>query len=208
MKINNYGFLFENNTEKQNNGINLSEYASIKSGSYKKAVKAYYEKQKEDNVDVNTKTNNNVKIKSNIDNIKGSIKELRKETNWVKNKDTDDYDWGKITKNVQSFVDNYNNLLDEVENSDNKKVLRNSVWLVHSLRTNDNILKDVGITIGLDNKLDLNEDKLKKSNIYTLDYLFTGHNSLLNNIDRKINNIDKELTRNTRMYDKTGNYIN
>ena len=41
--INDYSYLFRN-VDKNTQGINLAEYASIKSGSYKKALRDYYNK--------------------------------------------------------------------------------------------------------------------------------------------------------------------
>ena len=48
---NDYSFLFKSKDNKTHS-IDLSEYASIKSGSYKKALNAYYKKQEKEKLKI------------------------------------------------------------------------------------------------------------------------------------------------------------
>lgn len=59
---------------------------------------------------------------------------------------------------AQSFVDNYNALVDKVGNSDNNNVLQKGVLMVNSTKVYTSSLNRAGITVGSDNKLSLKSD--------------------------------------------------
>ena len=54
-----------------------------------------------------------------------------------------------------------------------------------------NLLSKVGITIGKGNKLELDEDALKKANISTLKSLLMGHGSFTDKFSQKADSISK-----------------
>ena len=70
---------------------------------------------------------------------------------------------------AQSFVDNYNAMIDKVGNSDNQNVLQKGVLMVNTGKVYTSSLKRAGITVGADNKLTLSDDlsKIKASDIKT-----------------------------------------
>ena len=72
-------------------------------------------------------------------------------------------------KQAQSFVDNYNAMIDKVGNSDNQNVLQKGVLMVNTGKVYTSSLKRAGITVGADNKLTLSDDlsKIKASDIKT-----------------------------------------
>ena len=101
-------------------GINLSDYASIKNGSYGKLVKAYYAKQKADSASSGRDSSAKLtSMGSAAGTLAKSASALMKDSLWekkqIKTKDEktgeettkEDYDWDSITKAVKSFVDNY-----------------------------------------------------------------------------------------------------
>ncbi|MCR5626310.1 MAG: hypothetical protein K6F99_03220 [Lachnospiraceae bacterium] len=54
-----------------------------------------------------------------------------------------------------------------------------------------NLLSDVGITIGSDNKLSVDEEALKKADVTTLKVLFSNTNSLADDISSKASSISR-----------------
>lgn len=173
----------------------LSDYASIKNGSYGKLLKAYYAKQDAENASMSGDSAQKLTLmRLSADSLKKSADALNNSSLWEKKKikkkdektgeenEVEDYDWTAITKAVKSFVDDYNSVVGQAGDSDTKNVLRNATWLTGITDKAGNLLSKVGITIGKGNKLELDEDALKEANISTLKLLFTGHGSFIRQI--------------------------
>ncbi|MBD5539989.1 MAG: hypothetical protein HDR00_02165 [Lachnospiraceae bacterium] len=193
-----------------NNAFSLTDYMSIKSGSYGKLLKAYYKKQ--DTKDAETAETEKKQLsllKTKADNLKNSMLDLmdedlfKKKTIKTKDEKTgeetekEDYDWEAITKAVNSFVDSYNSIISATGDSDNQKVLRNATWLTQMTETNSKLLAKVGITIGDDNKLKVDADTLKKANINTLQVLFQGAGSYADKVVQKASQIGSAAVQGT-----------
>ena len=71
-----------------------------------------------------------------------------------------------------------------------------------------NMLAKIGITIGKGNKLELDEDALKKSDISSLKSVFTGHNSSASKISQKATSIENAANRATATYTNNKFYKN
>ncbi len=180
----------------------LSDYASIKNGSYGKLLKAYYAKQ--DNASVSGDSRQKLaQVRSGADSLKKSADALSNASLWEKKKikkkdeetgeetETEDYDWDSITKAVKSFVEDYNAVVGQAGNCDTKNVLRTAMWMTGITDSAENLLSKVGITIGKGNKLELDEDILKKANVTTLKSLFTGSGSFADKISQKADSLSK-----------------
>ena len=154
----------------------LSDYASIKNGSYGKLLKAYYAKQDAEKTAGTGDTSQKLTLmKTSADSLKKSADALNASSLWEKKKikkkdeetgeetEVEDYDWEAITKAVKSFIEDYNDVVKEAGESNTKDVLRNAAWMTGMTDKSSNILAKIGITIGKGNKLELDEDALKKS---------------------------------------------
>ena len=186
-------------------GSLLSDYASLKNGSYGKLMKAYYEQQNAEKASLSGDTPQKLTLmRSGADALKKSADALNDASLWEKKKfkeideetgeeiEVEDYDWDNITKKVKSFIDNYNSLVDKMGSSDTKNLLRNAAWMTNITDKAKNLLSKAGITIGRGNKLELDEDALKEADITTLKSLFTGYGSFTDKIAQKAENISKE----------------
>lgn len=198
----------------------LSDYAAIKNGSYKKLAKKYYTSD-------SAKTETEVKaenkklglIQTGADSLSKSISALMKDSLYNKKKistkdettgetsEKEDYDWKAITSAVKSFVDNYNDTISDAADSNLTGVLRNAMHMTSSVKANSKLLSEVGITIGKENKLELDEDKLKDANISTLKTLFTGTNSFADRLAQKSEAISKAVSNSARTYTGTGSVL-
>lgn len=212
-----YSYLFPDATD----GVNLTDYAMIKKGSYGKLLKAYYAKQDEtDAAASEDATKKSSQMKAAADSLKQSAAALGSASLWEKKKtvtkdevtgvetETEDYDREAITKAVKSFVTDYNAVISRAGDSETKDVLRNAVWMTGMTDTMEKLLSNVGISIGEDNKLSLDEDALKKANINTLKTIFTGYGSFADKVASKAGAISNGAARAAGTYNSKGTYSN
>lgn len=152
-------------------GINYSDWATIRSGSYFKLLNAYYGKggQVSDSDDTTSSSTSTSKdstrtlavIESDAKSVEKSVAALQEtgdkslfnevtKTDENGNKTTG-YDTDAIYKAVKNFTDSYNSLIDEVGNSNTKSILRAGASMVNVTEANRKSLSDIGISIGADN---------------------------------------------------------
>jgi len=217
-----YSYLFGTTQSASASGnFSLADYASIKNGSYGKLLKAYYAKQDaESAVSSVDSVQKSTLMKSGADALKKSAEALNNENLWEKKKikkkdeltgeeiETEDYDFDAIGKAIKSFVENYNDVVEQAGDSNSKDVLRNAVWMTGITESNENMLAKIGITVGKGNKMELDEETLKKADIHTLKTLFTGHNSFVDKIAMKANSISNAAARSCGTYKSNGVYNN
>lgn len=209
-------------------GINVSDYAMIKNGSYGKLMKAYYARQDADKLSQTGDLSKTLMLmRSSADSLKKSAEALGDTSLYEKKKfkkkdektgeETEewDYDWDAITKAVKNFIDDYNAVVEQAGNSETKDVLRNAAWMTSITEKVGNLLSKAGINVGKGNKLEFDEETLKKKtalgksgiefdNISTLKSLFTGHGSFADKIAQKASAISSAAAR-TKGVDKTYN---
>ena len=214
-------------------GINVSDYAMIKNGSYGKLMKAYYANQDANKLSQTGDSSKTLMLmRSNADSLKKSAEALSDASLYEKKKfkkkdeetgeeiEVEDYDWDAITKAVKSFVEDYNSVVEQAGNSETKNVLRNAAWMTEITGKAGNLLSKVGITVGKGNKLEFDEETLKKKttlanssiefdNISTLKSLFTGYGSFADKIAQKASAISSAAARTKgvdKIYNKQGAY--
>lgn len=193
------------NAENCSSGSLLSDYASLKNGSYGKLMKAYYQKLDADKASLKGDTPQKlILMRSGADALKKSADALNDSSLWETKKvkktdketgeevEAEDYDWNAITKAVKTFIGDYNSLVEHLGSSDTKILLRNASWMTNITDKAKNLLSKAGITIGRGNKLELDEDALKEANITTLKSLFSGYGSFSDKIAQKAESISKE----------------
>ncbi|MEG1847040.1 MAG: hypothetical protein RRX92_08935 [Lachnospiraceae bacterium] len=184
-------------------GVNLADYSSIKNGSYKKVLNAYYAKNaKSETTDtekslsrLKTSADSMTKAADAIVNSKTLFeKKLIKTKDELTGKETEveDYDREAIGKAMKNFVKEYNSFIDSAGKSDTGSVLKRTLWLTNMTKEHADLLGEVGISVGKDNKLEIDEGDLKKANITTLKTLFQGHNSYADKVSGKGNQISND----------------
>lgn len=169
-------------------GINYSDYATIKNGSYHKLMKAYYtEDKKVEGLKPTTSTaKDTAKTLAAIQNaaedmtdtadvlMKNGSKSVFNKTS-VKDANGDistDYDKDAIYKAVKNFADSYNDLIEQSADSNTSSVLSTAKSLTTYTDRNEKLLNSVGITIGSDNTLKVDETTFKKADMSTVKSLF------------------------------------
>ena len=217
-----YSLLFGGSPTVSSGGtFSLSDYASIKNGSYGKLLKAYYAQEDAQKVPSNKDSvQKSTMIKLGADALKKSADALMDDSLWEKKKLTkkdettgeeseiEDYDWDEINKAVKAFISDYNDVIEQAGESNSKGVLRNAVWMTGTTEANENVLSKIGITVGKGNKMELDDEKLKKADIGTLKTLFTGHNSFASKVSMKANSISNAAAWSSGTYKSNGTYNN
>lgn len=175
---NDYSFLFGNSSNTTTgNTFSLSDYAMIKNGTYKKLMKAYYADTDNSFVKSVAKSkaasqDNNVEIKK-LQETSKALSESAEALYGEKGRDlyTEDKR-DDLLKAVSGFVKDYNSTVDAVGSSDNAKVVRIGNSMAGNAVANYKLLSSIGIRVGTDSKLTLDEDTLKKAKLSSIQSVF------------------------------------
>ena len=147
-----------------------TEFNSIRSGSYGKLLSAYYKKMNSGDsaTEAIQKENANRKlVGGNASSLKSAAKTLSK-MNFADASEEDSL------KAIKSFVSSYNSVIDTADDVNSKGILRNAVWMTNITKKSAGLLNELGISIGKDNKLTLDETKWANANTSTKTALFNG----------------------------------
>lgn len=162
----------------------LSDYASIKNGSYGKLMKAYYaDPTGESSVSsiVKQSVSTSEDSSQTLKDIQSSTDALKDASDALLSKDSDSVfasdDMDKIYDAVSTFVKEYNTTIGSLEDVNNSTLQKRAESLMNLPTTNSNLLKKVGITIQGDNTLALDEETFKAASTSTIKNLFHGSGS-------------------------------
>lgn len=176
-------------------GINYADYSTIRSGSYFKLMKAYYSDSDAASklVDKNStatskdETKTLAKVETSSDDLKeaadallekGSKSVFKKVTSTDKDgKTTTGYDTDAIYKKVNEFVKSYNSLVGSAADANSKGILTSVSSMVRATAANEKMLDKIGITIGEDNKLSIDEETFKKADMNIVKSMFNSTGS-------------------------------
>lgn len=157
----------------------LSDYASIKNGSYGKMMKSYYAKVNEEEEAESSKSGSKAKEK---DAASASAARKFYETASAMNKldySADNID--ELYDKVSGFVKDYNSLITNASKSKNASVKSQADALDAYTYQNYKLFAKIGITMNADRTLSIDEDTFKKvnektgsTNVPTLTTLFKG----------------------------------
>lgn len=204
----------------------LSDYASIKNGSMAKLAKSYYtsDKQKDVTGTFNDTDTDNSTIKkdktliSEAASLRSSISSLVNDDKIFNEKvtkkddagnETSDYDRSTISKKINSFVKNYNSLVESGSEADDSTILRNVLNMTKATERQKGNLANVGITVNSDNTLSVDEDKLKTADVSALKSLFGKAGSYASTVDGLATNVASKAAQDVYSlggYNSTGAY--
>ncbi len=172
---------------------NLSELASVKSGSYGKLVKSYIAKDdkvtkgsssdktnsKKDKTDEKTTNEKRLaKIETNAKSVAESAKALYQRSKlWSKDSEGN-YDTDKIYDAVNKFVSDYNATIKSAADSEESSVAKSAASMVNTNTSNIKLLNKIGIS--LDEKtyqLSIDKEAFKKADMNNIKTLFSGTGS-------------------------------
>lgn len=173
-------------------GINYSDYATIKNGSYFKLMRAYYntavDGDKEES-QVNKTTSTAKDSTAKLGSIESAADDLNEAGNTLlakgskslfdktsvtgeDGKVTETYNTDAIYKAVKKFVDAYNSLEESASTAKTSRIESAAKNMTNLTEANGKILEKVGITLDEDNQLVIDEEKFKKADMSTVKSLF------------------------------------
>lgn len=212
----------------------LSDYASIKNGSYGKLMKAYYGGSTSESVKSLAKTTTSktltkeeskeyAQVQTASDALKESAdallatgkKSLFNQID-ITTKDEDGnettekgYDVDSIYSAVNSFVKNYNSVINAAGKTDSDSVIRRATNMVNSTIANLKSLLSMGITVNEDSTLSLDKDAFMKADMSKVKTLFNGNGSYAYSVSAQASLInyaaERELSKGSS-YTLNGSY--
>jgi len=168
----------------------LGDYNLIRSGAYKKLQQAYYSKVANDsNSDAETiKGSGTTDSKANLSTLKSAAGKLKSSAQTLQKKDyskTED-----ALEDVKSFISDYNSTLNATKKLNSYSILQTGVWATEAMGASESTLEKLGITIGEDNTLSIDEEKFKSADVSALKALFSGSGSLADRISAKASSLE------------------
>ena len=224
-----FGSLYSNGTSDSL----LSDYASLKNGSYKKLMKAYYKEMGSSSTsdsESSKKTSSSkqtaadkksIAIKDAVSSLAESADALTNRSLYAKKTittkdengneaETLDYDRDAIYDAVSTFVTNYNKATSTAADNGSDRVLRQTINMQSATTINAKMLAKIGITIGKDKTLSVDKETLNKADVATIQSIFGNGGSYGNTISSKASLIYSSASHQASTkssYSSNGNYL-
>lgn len=167
----------------------LSDYASIKNGSYGKLMKSYYAKavasEEEDESEDSTSTKKTSSNKEKDALTASSASSAYKSAEKLGSVEFSEDNLDEAYNAVSDFVKNYNSLIKNGSSSKNTAVQKQAQYLYDTMYSNYKLFAKIGITLNTDRTLSLDEATFKKGNTATMKTLFNGANSFADKVSYK-----------------------
>ena len=160
--MNNFFSGLNSNSSTSGTSSLLGDFYAVQNGSYYKLAKKYYASEK---VQASTDEKTLDLAKSSAQDAVNSVGKLLDESLFKKVETTDadgnkttDYKKSEILDAVKAFAEDYNSVIENTGELEDRSTLKNGVRLVDQTEVYGAALAKVGITIGADNKLTVDEE--------------------------------------------------
>ena len=172
----------------------LSDYASIKNGSYGKMMKSYYAKINEEEEETASKSKSD---KKETDGAAASAaRKLYETASGMNSLDFSEENIDGLYDSVSAFIKDYNTMIKNASNSKLADVKEQADAINDMTYSNYKLLARVGITMNSDRTLSIDEETFKKvnektgaTNVPTLKTLFQGYGSYADKITDKMSKL-------------------
>lgn len=176
----------------------LTDYASIKNGSYGKLMKSYYGTVKSTATSGSSKSSSkyvidrileekrnpkvskdtqeaNANLTAGLSNLKTSVSTLQN-SNTYKNTENGQSAADKVVSAMKTYVADYNNVVNSAKGSTLSNKTAYVANMMSSTAANADKLSELGVSVNDNGTLSINEDKLKKADISKVQELFSPQN--------------------------------
>lgn len=197
-----YSYLFQSLSSSSGGMGNLnflSDYASIKNGSYGKLLKTYYgARQDSSTAEVSKKSSSgnvlerileekknpkvskdvqkaNASLTTGLSSLKSSVSALQSDKTYT---DTENGQSAadKVVSAMKTFVSDYNNVVNAAKGSTLANKTAYVANMMSSSAANADKLSEIGVTVNSDGTLELNQARLKEADISKVQELFSPDN--------------------------------
>lgn len=112
----------------------------------------------------------------------------------------------KLVETVKNFAESYNNTLDGLQKTDSLNALEKGISLINSTKAYSRTLSKIGISVSSDNRLSIDEEKLRTASKETFSSLFKGNYSFANKVADKASYISRAADLKAQVtYNVSGN---
>lgn len=209
--------LGNSNTNSNNSlgSFNFSDYAAIKNGSYGKLVKSYYGGTDKANYEAkaaSAKSSDSAKTKASTEVDKTGLTQIKKDADELRDSaealNSDDLwkaadgktDTAKISSAVKNFADKYNKVIDQSSKISSREVSQDVKFMTGMTDTFSKVLGKIGISVGEDGKLSVDDEKLKNADKATVKSLFDGSGTYGSQIADKAGSIYRDADMSSAIY--------
>ncbi len=207
-----FGFSGSNNMFGMDSSFysNLSQYNSIRSGAYRKAAKSYYKTAQSNGQTNETESANKPGSKPNskvdtagvsLSTTKAAAKDLASSAQKLSSNDKNGvfadkskYDKDEAYKAVNDFVNKYNDTVDALKKTTSTGVNNAGNSMTRMTDVMSKGLSKVGISVGSDGKMSIDEDAFKKANASDVRSMFNGKGSYASIVESSASRIATQAT--------------
>ncbi len=193
-----------NSQKKQTNSMSdlaslMKRVDQVRSRSYRKNMLEEYKK-------IFSASNDEVGSLESESSLSDTAKKLNSSASAMATGNIDFSDKEGSMKSMKSFIEDYNSTIDALQKSGSVDALKQGVNMTNTTKVYARTLARVGISLGSDNKLTLNEDKYGKAYDTTLKALFSGSYSYAGKIANKASGISRSAALKAQLtYNNQGN---
>ena len=190
----------------------LSDYASIKSGSYGKLMKSYYSTVAGDDKSESSSKDSRSSVLESLTSAKAQTPTVSSETkafnkaaaaadslqNSIKDLGAikEDADDDKVYEALSGYVKNYNSVVDTASTTADKSIGNRLDSIKNTTASSEKDLNSLGITVGKDGKLSIDKEKFAAADKSRVQDLFAERRSYAANV-----NVSAAMIQSTAGYD-------
>ena len=174
---------------------NFGDLALIKSGVYTKMMRSYISTLEGSDDKESKKYLNSVSEKISklsekpattatdeankaLSTIKSAAKTLEGSANDLIRMDFDESTREDLYDAAKTFVNSYNSLVKSAADTDNVSLTKSVGWMKDDIKAREKMFAKIGVTIGTDGKLSIDEEKFNAANLSDIKSLLQGSGSI------------------------------
>lgn len=185
---------------------NFGDLSLMRSGVYTKMLKSYYAKQtsstdktsssskknssSEDYMNTISEKLNNLKTSTSdeaLSSIKSGADQMKKAADAVTAIDYDKTSGDAVYSKVKDLVNAYNSLVKQTGKSDLVSISQSRAWMVNDTKAREAQWNKIGITIGDDHTLTIDEKKFKEASTSDIKNFLSGSSGYASRLSTKAN---------------------
>ncbi|MBQ4530586.1 MAG: hypothetical protein IJA36_08280 [Lachnospiraceae bacterium] len=192
----------------------LGDYASIKSGSYKKLLSAYYALDS----DSQKASTTNTKLTEKLDSeswkeVASDISSLKSSADTLIETEITEENRSDIEKEISTFVKSYNEVLDSSSDVSSSSLSKKTEWMTRITGNYSDALEKIGITVKEDDTLSLDSEVLSKASLKDIESVFSDSYSYAGQVNSAVNLMAQVASNSgssntASLYTSSGTYSN